>query len=91
MPPQRKMQSGCRKESALAIYPALRAAIFLSEYTFENYNDTPHGPQIRIPLEEALRGFAVGEYRLTWQSIGSFSESITFEWDGKAITSVLDQ
>lgn len=35
---------------------------FLSEYTFENYSSTPHGPQIRVPLEEVMKGFAAGSY-----------------------------
>lgn len=55
---------------------------FLSTYTFENYNDTPHGPQIRIPLEDILQGLGAGTYQLSWRSVGTFSESLTFEWGG---------
>lgn len=59
---------------------------FLSEYTFENYSDSPHGPQIRVPLEEVMKGFSAGAYQLSWHSTDFISEGIIVEWDGNAVT-----
>lgn len=60
---------------------------FLSEYTFENYSSTPHGPQIRVPLETVMQGFAAGSYQLWWHATGASSERMIIAWDGKAATS----
>jgi hypothetical protein len=58
----------------------------LDGMSFENYNPSPAGPEIRIPLEK-LSYFSVnGLYQITWHSGSLLSNTLSFESDGSTIT-----
>jgi hypothetical protein len=65
--------------------PAAAEALPINRYSFENYTDSPNGPQIRIPVEKIPDISAKGQYQITWQSGSLLSNKLTFEWDGKSI------
>jgi hypothetical protein len=58
----------------------------LNGMSFENYNDSPSGPGIRIPIENISDVSAKGEYQVSWHSDNLRSNTVTFEWDGEKIT-----
>jgi hypothetical protein len=68
--------------------PAPAGMLPLNGMSFENYNDLPNGPQIRIHLE-ALTGLSVaGQYQISWKSGDLISNVLVFNWDGVKITIV---
>jgi hypothetical protein len=58
----------------------------LNGLSFENYTDSPNGPQIRVPIETLPDISAKGQYQVTWQSGSLRSNTVTFEWDASKIT-----
>jgi len=58
----------------------------LNGMSFENYADSPNGPQIRIAVENLSDLTATGQYQITWQSGDLRSNSLIFDWNGKEIT-----
>ena len=61
-------------------------ALPLNGFLFENYSNSPNGPQIRIPLEKISDISVIGEYQVAWKSGNLVSNALTFEWDGEKIT-----
>jgi Tol biopolymer transport system component len=66
--------------------PPPAGALPLNGFLFENYSNSPNGPQIRIPLEKISDISVIGEYQIAWKSGNLISNTVTFEWDGTGIT-----
>ena len=72
--------------TGIQMSPAPAGMLPLNGMSFENYNDFPNGPQIRIHLE-ALTGLSVaGKYQISWKSGGLVSNVLVFNWDGAKIS-----
>jgi len=66
--------------------PPPAGSLPLNGRSFENYADSPNGPQIRIAVENLSDLTATGQYQITWQSGDLRSNSLVFDWNGKEIT-----
>ena len=66
--------------------PPPAGALPLNGFLFENYSNSPNGPQIRIPLEKISDISVIGEYQVAWKSGNLISNTLIFEWDGEKIT-----
>ena len=47
--------------------PPPTGALPLNGFLFENYSNSPNGPQIRIPLEKISDISVIGEYHVVWE------------------------
>ncbi len=66
--------------------PPPAGSLPLNGFSFENYTNSPTGPQIRIPIENLSDISAKGQYQISWRSGSLSSNTVTFEWDGAKIT-----
>jgi hypothetical protein len=72
--------------TAIRSSPPPAGMLPLNGMSFENFNEFPAGPQIRIHLE-ALTGLSVaGQYKISWKSGDSISNVLVFNWDGAKIS-----
>lgn len=58
----------------------------LNGMSFENYNELPAGPQIRIHLEALTDLSVAGQYKISWKSGDLISNVLVFNWDGAKIS-----
>ena len=66
--------------------PAPAGMLPLNGMSFENYNESPSGPQIRIHRESLPDLSSIGQYKISWKSGDLISNVVVFGWDGKKIT-----
>ncbi len=67
-------------------FPSPAGTLPLNGFSFENFSNSPNGPQIRIPVEKISDISVIGEYQVAWKSGNLISDTLTFEWDGEKIT-----
>jgi Tol biopolymer transport system component len=73
------------KKQSLPQIPSPSEMAMLRNSTFENYNQNPEGPQVRIPLGELVKAPTQGLYQVTWHSGSLQSNTILLDWDGNKI------
>jgi TolB protein len=70
---------------AVNMSPAPAGSLPLHGIIFENYNELPGGPQIRLPLQENDVVSGTGVYQISWQSGNLRSNILKFEWNGAGL------